>query len=200
MKHSILIALLSLTVSIAAPSLAIADNGYSDHKNNKWHSNKHKQKHANKNRYVAKAKLPKARHNNHHRKDVAKHNSKRHHKHYRHNEPKRSFSISWGNDFPSLNYGYDYPQKHDYRNHRDYSHRIYQRQDKQARQIRRGVRKGQLVHREARALRQEQRRIKRKLSHFKRDGRLNRHERSRIHQMLDVLLLRTIFIINVIIG
>jgi hypothetical protein len=196
MKNSLLIALLGLTVTMAVPTAAVADN---DHK--QWRSNKHANKHNDNNRQFARPKPPKAainhdrrhdnhgkRHENRHNNNVVKHHPKKHHKNYRRHEPRTSFSITIGNDFPSLVFGNDYPnpKRHVYREKHHYGPAIYQRLDKQARRIQRGINKGQLVHREVRKLRREQRYIRDEMAYFKRDGRLNRHERSRLNRMLDV--------------
>lgn len=212
MKNSLLIALLGLTVSVVTPSIATADDfkfgpnkSYKKdhnrgHKHNNRHTKKHVAKHHNhKHKHrVAKAKPPKLphqiinskldqiRHNKHHRRHdrhvKRSHNNKRHH--YNSNP---SFSITWSSNTPNVIYdnGY-YDNGYYYNDAPRHVTSIYDRQHRQERKIRKGVKKGQLVKREVRRLREEQRQIKHKLAHYKRDGRLNRHERARLHQMLDV--------------
>ena len=192
MKNSILIALLGITVAVVTPSLSFADNEYrfgpnKDHNKsyNKGHSKGHANKHMNKNRHVAKAKPPKPHHNRRHNA-FTKFNNNKHYKNYGHHKPKTSFSITYGNNLPGLVYGHELPQRHVYKDTHGYKNSIYQRQDNQARRIRKGIKKGQLVRREIRRLREEQRHIDSELAYFKRDGRLNRHERSKLHHMLDI--------------
>jgi hypothetical protein len=63
--------------------------------------------------------------------------------------------------------------------------KIHQRLKNQARKIHKGIKKGQLVRWEAKQLRREQRHINNRLENYRYDGRLNRHERKKIHRMLD---------------
>ena len=199
MKNSILIALLGLTVAVVTPSVSFADSDFKfgpgkghnkaqKHSYNKGHNKKRGQKY--KQRHVVKK-----HHNKHHNKhkqhnrrhDVARFDAKKHHNSKRHHyKSKPSFSITFSNDYPRVVYGNDYYQDRVYRDHNGYRSSIYQRMDNQARRIRKGIKSGQLVRREVRRLRDEQSHIERKLVHFDSDGRLNRHERSRLNQMLDV--------------
>ena len=216
MKNSLLIALLGLTVSVVTPSIATAEDfkfgpnkSYKNDRGHK-HSNRHVKKHVakqhNQKRRVHKAKPPKLphqriitkfdnkihnRHNKRHdnkRRHVNKHaNNHRNQRHY--NRSKPSFSISWNSNTPNVIYDngyYAYDNDYYYNDAPRYANSVYDRQQKQQRKIRKGMNKGQLVKREVKRLRQEQRQIKQRLAHYKRDGRLNRHERSRLHQMLDV--------------
>jgi hypothetical protein len=195
MKNSILIALLGLTVAVLTPSLSYADNGYrfgpNKEHNKKYNKNVnqgHVKKHANKNKHVARAKPPKPHHNvKRHHNNIVKHHNNKHRKNYRRHEPKTSFSITFGNTLPGLVYGNSYPERYVYNDYRvNKNKKIYRRLDNQARRIQKGIDKGQLVRSERRSLREEQDRINWKISKFKRDGRLDRRERSRLHQMLDV--------------
>lgn len=197
MKNSILIALLGLTVAVVTPSVSYADSdfkfgpGKGHNKAQKYsHNNGHNKKHGHKQRHVVK-KHHKKHHNKHkqhnRRHDVARFDAKKHHHskrhHYKSKQP--SFSITFSNDYPSIVYGHDYYEDRVYRDHNGYRSHIYQRMDNQARRIRKGIKSGQLVRREVRKLRDEQYHIERKLVKYDRDGRLNRHERSRLNQMLD---------------
>ena len=212
MKHTLLIALLGATVTLATPSLSFADNGYKfhsgvDHKHGKKHAHReHRQKRNNGQKFVPKPPKPhrivkkihrdihnKHRHNKGQRHHNKNHYVKKHHnKHnYRRNEP--SFSISWnvGNStiaYGNDNYAYGH-DKHRYNKHRHHQQglkRIYKRLHNQANRIHNGIDSGQLVRREVKKLRREQRHIKSTLAHYRSDGRLNRYERSKMNQLLDV--------------
>ena len=127
---------------------------------NNWKKNKHANKH-NKH-FVEKSH----KHNNY-----CGHNTR----HQQNNHSSWNTNNSWNSN------------KHDRRNAmRRAIQRIHKRQNNQARRINRGIDNGQLVRREVRTLRKEQRRISERLRHFQYDGRLNRHERNKINNMLDV--------------
>ena len=218
MKNSLLIALLGLTVSVVAPSIASADDfkfgpnkSYKNDQNrSSKHNNRDARKHAtrqynskhNQDRRVTKVKPPKHSqlphkriiskldnkiHNRHNkrydndRRNVNNHVNKRHY-----NEPKSSFSISWNSNTPNVIYDYGNDNGYYYNDAPRYASNIYERQNRQQRRIHKGRESGQLVRREVKQLRQEQRQIQNKIGHYKRDGRLNRHEKSRINQMQDV--------------
>ena len=204
MKNPLLIALLGLTVSVVTPSIATADDfkfgpnkSYKNdqnrgHKHNNRHAKKHVAKQHNRKHRVARAKPPKLPH----QRLIAKHKNKIHNRHNKrhdnkrhHNKSKPSFSITWNSNTPDVTYGngyYGYDNDSYYNDAPRYANSIYDRQQRQQRKIRKGMDKGQLVKREVKRLRQEQRQIKHRLANYKRDGRLNRHERARLHQMLDV--------------
>ncbi|MEH6455332.1 MAG: hypothetical protein V7749_03360 [Cocleimonas sp.] len=228
MKHTLLIALLGATVTLATPTLSFAENGYkerggsdnhlyqnrqkSDAKRDRRH---HKNKHKNdQKRFVAKPpKTHRIAKNNHNRKHgynkhgFNKHGYNRHgynkhgynkhgynkHKqrhHSYHNKNKPSFSISWNVGDSTVSYGNDsYAYNQGYNNHnyqKPRGQRIYKRIHRQANRIQNGVNNGQLVRREAKRLRHEQRDIKQTMAHYKRDGHLNKHERSKLNHLLDV--------------
>lgn len=96
-----------------------------------------------------------------------------------------SFSITWNVGDSTISYGntqYGYNNQHkQYR-----GKKIYKRLNNQANRIQNGINSGQLIHREVSKLRHEQRDIKNTLSYYKRDGHLNRYERNKLNQMLDV--------------
>ncbi len=206
MKNSLLIALLGLTVSVVTPSIASADDfkfgpnkSYkNDHRGDK-HKSRHVKKHSTKQhtnkRHVTKVKPPK----HPHQRAIAKLDNKRHNRHnkryndnhrrvtkHHNNKPKSSFSVTWSSHSPDVVYNYGYDKGHYYDEAPRRAKSIYERQNRQQRRIQRGRESGQLVRREVKHLRQEQRQIQHKIAYYKRDGRLNRHERSRIHQMQDV--------------
>lgn len=203
MKHTLLIALLGATVTLATPSLSFADNGHKfkngsldqnhTHKykqRNKSQQVKNDRRHKNdKKRFVSK---PKATNRTH--KHVNKHVTKKHQVVKNHRDHKKnnntSFSITWNTGGPIFTYG-NLPQNHGYqkpRRHVKPNHAavIYKRIHNQANRIQNGVRNGQLVNREVRRLQQEQGHIKHTMAQYKRDGRINRHESSRLNQLLDV--------------
>lgn len=145
-----------------------------DKRHNKGNRHNNVKKHHNKNRYVDKHRNNKRDFQRNHRSNQRNH----------HNEP--SFSISWdlGNsriEYGNVARGYQQPV---YNRHA--GKRIYKRIHRQANRIQRGVENGQLVRREVKHLRREQRHIKNTLSSYKRDSRLNRYERSKLNQLLDV--------------
>lgn len=211
MNKILLISLLGATVTLATPSLSFADNGYKfksgtldhDHiyKHKHQKSRATKKSHQSKKRHQTKnkhknfvAKPPKQRQIATHTKRLVK-NSHTHNNHksdYRnkphnnrsHNNNEPTFSISWNVGGSTITYGNgDFNRSY---NKRNQGKRIYKRIHRQANRIQQGVNNGQLVNREVRKLRREQRRIKQTLSHFKSDGRLNRKERSKMNQLLDV--------------
>ena len=223
MKHTLLIALLGATVTLATPSLSFADNGYKfkggvDHIDNqhrqKSHANKERRQHKNDHKkFVAKPpkqhrlnkqtkrdlnknrhrnrQIVKKGHGNKNKHSYNKHGHNNYNKHRDNQHNKPSFSISWnvgdstvsyGND--AYDYGYNDTYNHGYKQNR--GKRIYKRIHKQANRIQHGINNGQLVKREVRKLRYEQRDIKQTMSHYKRDGHLNRYERSKLNQLLDV--------------
>ena len=99
-----------------------------------------------------------------------------------------SFSITWNAGNSTVTYGNGsfnngYNNGH---NKRNTGKLIYGRLNTQASRIRNGINNGQLVNREVSRLRNEQRNIKQTMSHYKRDGHLNRYERSKLNQLLDV--------------
>lgn len=101
------------------------------------------------------------------------------------NNDNSSFSISWNIGDSTISYGNDhYNSGHNYNKHR--GKKIYKRINNQANRIQRGINNGQLVKREVRKLRHEQRHIKNTLAHYKHDGHLNRYERSKMNQLLDI--------------
>lgn len=181
---------------------------------NRGHNNRHAKKHVakqhNQKRRVHKAKPPKLPHqriiakldNKIHNRHNRRHDNKRrqvnnydnnhannHRNKRRHNKSKPSFSITWNSNTPNVNYDngyYGYNNDQYYNDTPRYASSIYERQNRQQRRIHKGRKSGQLVRREVKRLRQEQRQIQHKIAHYKRDGRLNRHEKSRIHQMQDV--------------
>jgi len=191
MKNSIVSCLLGISLMVAAPA-ALADS---------WKSNRDGQKHGVKHH---KQKIVKSdsRHkqwtrNNKQRPRYDKQHSKhdkhrvtkqinRHKQYTRHNKRIVTKPVNKRNHFVKT-----YPLSH-YKNHNydsGYSQgrgqRIRDRLANQARRINRGIDKGQLVHREVRKLRREQRKIRSLLRHFREDGRLNRHERVKLHAKLD---------------
>lgn len=220
MKHTLLIALLGATVTLATPTLSVADNGYK-FKSGELHKHqlllkKRRQQQAkkanNKQRFVAKKPAKPTRHvvknkHGHKPKYVAKrHNQKtntRHanvkkHSNVKHSSVKRShnnkpsFSVSWSAGNSSVAYANhglvnkkSYNKRHNVYRQQEVK-RIYKRMHNQSNRIQNGIRNGQLVNREVRNLRQEQTQIKNTLSHYKRDGRVNKYERSRLNQLLDV--------------
>lgn len=226
MKHTLLIALLGATVTLATPSISFADNGYrakggmeqADFQNNqKTHASKDRRNHKNKQkRFVAKSPNQKHYTKNHNKRKHGynkhgynkygfnkygynrhgfnKHgfNKQGYNKHgYDKHKNKPSFSISWnvgdstisyGNDAYAYNQGYD--NNHNYKKQR--GRKIYKRINRQANRIQNGINNGQLVTREVRKLRHEQRNIKQTMSHFKRDGYLDKYERSELNQLLNI--------------
>lgn len=209
MKNSLLIALLGLTVSVVTPSIATADDfkfgpnkSYkNDQHRNYKHNNKNAKKHASKhkqNQHVTKVKPPKLPHkrfiakrdnkiDNRHdkryndkRRQVKNYDTKRHY-----NKPKSSFSITLNSHTPNIVYNRGYNKGHYYNDAPRRAASIFERQDRQQRRIHKGRESGQLVRKEVKQLRHEQRQIQNKISHYKRDGRLNRHEQSRINRMQD---------------
>ena len=228
MKHTLLIALLGATITLATPTLSYADNSYKfkngdldqNYSKNQKQRNKHNRQksQANKNRsqqrndhkrFVAKPPKPhrvikqikrdlnKIRHQD---KRVSKndrgYNKQRNNNHnYRNNRSnhnnKPSFSISWNVGDSTISYGNDrnystYNKSYNKGHRRNHGKRIYGRIHNQSNRIQRGINNGQLVKREVRKLRREQRDIKQTLNHFKRDGRFNRHEASKLNQLLDI--------------
>ena len=105
------------------------------------------------------------RHNNH--------NTRRHLRHNNHRNyyPSSSFFLSFDNDIPLYV--------------SDNKLNIWDRLKNQKRRVRAGVDNGQLVHSEAKFLRQELRRIKDRIAHYKADGHFTRYERSEIQRLLD---------------
>ena len=236
MKHTLLIALLGATVTLATPSLSFADNGYRANggtdgeyrqKHQKAHANKNRRQHKNdRKKFVAKPPKPhrivkqikrdhnKIRNNTknnnknrHHNRQVNKHghgnknkhayNNRGHNNHNFRNKHrnKPEFSISWNVGDSTISYGndgYNNGYNNTYNNGYNTGHRknrgkkIYKRIHRQANRIQRGINNGQLVKREVRKLRRQQRHIKQSMAHYKRDGHLNRHERSKLNQLLDV--------------
>jgi len=167
MKYSILNLLLGASLIIAAP-IAMADNNWKEHKHKQQ---KHVKKHIKKQNKHFVAKQAIKSHNN--RKSLQKHN-----KHSKYNNHNNSWSVT--------TYGWN-DNSQGYRdNDRRYSVSIRERQNKQSRKIRKGIQKGQLVRKEVRRLRGEQRRIADRIRNYRHDGHLNRHERRKIHRMLDV--------------
>ena len=233
MKHTLLIALLGATISLATPSLSFADNGYKfkngenqkyskHHKQNnrhnrqKSHANKNRSQHKNnQKRFVAKPPKPhrvikqikrdlnKTRHhdkrvtrnnrshNNKHRYNKQRNNNHNYRKNHNYHNNKPSFSISWNVGDSTISYGNDrhystYNKSYNKDHRRNHGKRIYARIHNQANRIQHGINSGQLVKREVRKLRREQRDIKQTLNHYKRDGRLNRYERQELNQLLDI--------------
>lgn len=72
-----------------------------------------------------------------------------------------------------------------YRNDGYQENRFEQRLERQLQRIKHGVRSGELTHREAKRLRQQQRAIARLERKFSRDGMLDRHERRTLRRELD---------------
>jgi len=214
MKHTLLIALLGATVTLATPSLSFADNGYKfksgldnnhSQKDQKAHARKDRRQHKNDHkRFVAKPPKPhrvikqiQRDHNKNRQrnKQVVKNGHKNkhgynkhgHNDHNYHNKHKNkpSFSVSWNVGDSTISYGNDaYVYDNGYQKNR--GKRIYKRINRQANRIQNGINNGQLVKREVRKLRYEQRDIKQTMSHYKRDGHLNRYERSKLNHLLDV--------------
>lgn len=206
MKHTLLIALLGATVTLATPSLSFADNNYKfkngdldhnhqqkyKHKKNKQQVKENRRQHKNdKKRFVAKPpkshrtnkQVRKDRHNN---RQIVK-NKQRHNKH---NDSNPTFSITWNTGGPIFTYGNE-TRNHGYnksykKNYKNRGKRIYKRLNNQANRIQHGVQNGQLVNREVRSLRHEQRNIKQTMSHYNRDGHINKYESSELNQLLDV--------------
>ena len=246
MKHTLLIALLGATITLATPTLSFADNGYKfqskaldrDHQYKHKHGHKH---HHNKSNVKNDRRVNKNRSHNKNRqfvynthgydrhgynkhgynrhgfnrygfnkhgynkhgynksgynrygynnKGYNRHGYNKHKQHYSyHNnrKDKSSFSITWNVGDSTVSYGndnYAYNQGHNY--HKPRGKKIYKRLNNQANRIQNGINNGQLVHREVRKLRHEQRDIRQTLSHYKRDGHLNRYERNKLNQLLDV--------------
>ncbi len=135
-------------------------------------------------------------HNNKHGYNKHGHNNHKKHgynKNYHNNKP--SFSISWnvgdstvayGNNGYNQNYNTGYNNGYNKSHRKNRGKRIYSRIHNQANRIQHGINNGQLVKREVRKLRHEQRDIKQTLAHYKRDGRLNRYERNELNQLLDI--------------
>lgn len=123
------------------------------------------------------------------KKGYNRHGYNKHKQHYSYHNTKPSFSISWNVGDSTVSYGNDhYAYNNGYNNHHK-KHRgkkIYKRLNNQANRIQNGINNGQLVHREVSKLRHEQRDIKNTLSYYKRDGHLNRYERNKLNQLLDV--------------
>ena len=118
-----------------------------------------------------------------------RHGYNKHKQHYsyqnsRTNKP--SFSISWNLGNSTVSYGNGHNQAYVNQPKKYRGKRIHSRLNNQANRIQQGINKGQLVHREISKLRHEQRHIKNTLSHYKRDGHLNRYERNKLNQLLDV--------------
>lgn len=199
MKYSILKLVLGVSVALGIPSLALADK---PHKNR--HVDKHvskqvkkqfgKERHHNKNRHRSHVRKDVKRHvhKNRHRADDRRHVYKHKHKNkYRSKDRRRDtqFSITWSSGIPELiiDHGYSH-NKYKKRHRNDYARvrEINRRLDNQHRRIRKGVDSGQLVRREARSLRHEQRRISNRFADYRSDGWLNRHETRRLNRMLDV--------------
>ena len=154
----------------------------------KQYNSKHKQT-----RRVVKAKPPKPS-NLPHKRIIRKLDNKIHNKHRNdkryvtkrhHNKPKSSFSVTWSSSAPNVIYNRGY-NTGNYNNAPRHVVSIFERQKRQQRRIQQGRESGQLVRREVKQLRKEQRHIQNKIGHYKRDGRFNRHEKSRINQMQDV--------------
>ena len=125
----------------------------------------------------------------------------KHKQHYSHNNEynnKPAFSISWNVGNSGVTYGNNsHSYNHTYYNNgriantnkhyqKNRGRKIYKRLNRQANRIQNGINNGQLVHREVRKLRREQRDIKQTLSHYKRDGHLNKYERSKLMKLLDI--------------
>ena len=182
MKHTILMTLLGLTVAVLTPSLAVADNGDRKWRSNNNHDRGYIRSQVEHKREIGKVKPPKRHHDK-----VVKHQVKKQHNVRKHHDPKTSFSITFGSALPGLVYGNNYPERYVYKDYRvNKRGNIYKRMDRQSRRIQQGVNSGQLVRHEARTLREEQDRISWKVSKFNRDGRLDRHERSKLNHLLDV--------------
>lgn len=183
MKNTLLITLLGTAVTLATPSVSFADHGHS-FKNGT-------QKHNHKNRSQWHNKSPRNKHvinHNNHRKPVHTQNAtvaKRNNN--------TTFSITWNTSGPIFTYS-NVPQvqhNHHYQKPRrivkqNHGALIYKRIHKQAKRIQQGIRNGQLVNREARRLQQEQHHIKQMMVQYKRDGRINRYERDKLNQLLNV--------------
>lgn len=241
MKHTLLIALLGATVTLATPTLSYADNGYKFQSKGLDRNHQYKHKHGHKHHHN-KVKKNKNRHNKnknrqfvfdrngYDRQGYNKHGYNRHgynrqgfnkhgynkhgynrygynrHGYNRHGFNKHgynkhgydkhrkhrndSFSITWNVGNSTISYGNDhYGYNNGYKNnhHKKYrGKKIYKRLNNQANRIQNGINNGKLVHREVKKLRHEQRDIKNTLSYYKRDGHLNRYERNKLNQMLDV--------------
>ena len=119
-----------------------------------------------------------------------------HNKHYvkRHNDQPK-FSVSWNVGDSTITYGDNGYNRHYNSGYNNNNHnnprknrgkKIYKRIHNQANRIQNGIRNGQLVNREVRKLRREQSHIKQTLSHYKRDGRLNKYESKQLNQLLNV--------------
>ncbi|MEB8434508.1 hypothetical protein OO007_19880 [Cocleimonas sp. KMM 6892] len=116
----------------------------------------------------------------HVKKHVKPHNERRHY-----NKPQSSFSITWSSNAPQIGYN-NVHRKGVYNKGARQAFNIYERQKRQQSRIHQGRENGQLVKREVKQLRQEQRQIQHKIAYYKRDGRLNRHEKSRINHLQNV--------------
>lgn len=195
MKQTLLIALLGATVTLATPSLSFADNGHKFKNGSLDHNHKYRNKDRrhyknDKKRVVAKP----AKTNRTNRHVTKKHVTKKHHvfknHHNRKRDNKSSFSITFNSGGPVFTYG-NLPQNHGYQKPRrhvkpNHSALIYKRIHNQANRIQHGIRSGQLVNREVRRLQQEQGHIKHTMAQYKRDGRINRYESSKMNQLLDI--------------
>jgi len=176
MKYSILNLLLGASLVIAAPA-AMAENNWKEHKHQQKNVKKHVAKqHKKYNKKQNKHFVAKAPVKSHKDRKWVQQNNKHNSRHSsKHNNSVTITSYGWNNN------------SNGYRdNAKRYPVSIRDRRNKQASKIRKGVQKGQLVRREARSLRNEQRTIANRLANFRHDGRLNRNERARIHRMLDI--------------
>lgn len=172
MNKSILSWIMGISFVVATP-VAMADRGDHYHDGHKY---KLKQTQVKKHKKNQTSKFVKAdKHKKHHH--VKQHQpSKRHH-----HTKKQGWSFSVSNYSPYRQISHN----HYYENNNYRSRGIHERQMNQKRRIRKGIRKNQLARFEVRQLRNQQRRIAHRLDYFESDGRLNRHERAKIHRMLD---------------
>lgn len=172
-NKSILSWLMGLSMLIAAPA-AMADKGDHNYGSQKFkHSYKQNQKRAHGKKHVQAApkKVVKAH----------KHNKKHFNNH--HPVKKYGWKFTVTNNKP---YYSNHRHRQSKRNKFAYhTQQIRKRQANQKRRIRKGINKGQLVRFERKELRQQQRRISNRIANFSSDRRLNRHERTRIYNMLD---------------
>jgi len=179
MKNSIVSWLLGISFIITAPA-ALADN---------WKGNREGHKHGVKH-YKQQSVKSDSRHkqwtrnNNKHRSGYDKHRITKQIDRYKHST-RHNKHVAIKPVIKKRHFVKSYPRSHYQGYNSGYSHRIRDRLNNQARRINRGIDKGQLVHKEVRKLRREQRKIRSLLGHFREDGRLSRHERVKLQDMLD---------------